>query len=177
MLVKACLKAQIQVIPVAGPSAITMAMSASGLVADQFLFLGFMPKRGSARQTLLKEIAASWRPVLLFESPQRIERLLTELAGLCDANREVVVAREMSKHFEEVRCQTIATWIKQPPEAVGEFTVVVQPADEPDRDKMLKERFAFYREKTSLPIDAILQVLGAEFNTQPKRLRYKLIGK
>src|SRR3989344_5071174 len=85
----------IEAIP--GPSPLTAAISIGGVLANEFLFLGFPPHK-KGRQTALREIATSHRAVVLFESPHRIGKLLTELAARMP-DRTVVILRELTKMF------------------------------------------------------------------------------
>ena len=91
-------EATIEAIP--GPSALTAALSIAGLSSDQFLFLGFLPHK-KGRQTALKDIAHCTFPVVLYESPHRILKLLTELGKFAPKSR-VTIARELTKIHEEV---------------------------------------------------------------------------
>ncbi|MCH7631948.1 MAG: 16S rRNA (cytidine(1402)-2'-O)-methyltransferase [Planctomycetes bacterium] len=115
----------IEVIP--GPSALTAALSISGISADQFVFFGFLPHK-KGRQTLLKEIATIKRTVVVYESPHRILKLLGELSQ-CIGDREVVVARELTKKFEEVQRGTAekikGIFEKDKSTVKGEFVVII----------------------------------------------------
>lgn len=84
-----------------GPSSSLVALSLSGLPSDRFLFLGFPPSTATARQTFLKTWTAVDSTLILFESPRRVNRTLTDLAAI-DPNRMTVIARELTKKFEEV---------------------------------------------------------------------------
>ena len=99
-LIRECLKHEIRIIPIPGVSAITAAMSASGLPSDSFTFHGFLPqKKGRLKKIeLLKNIENT---VILFESPYRLEKTLNQLLEHL-GNRSVVVGRELTKLYEEV---------------------------------------------------------------------------
>jgi len=97
-LVSAAIEANIKIEPIPGPSALTSALSISGLPTDRFLFLGFLPHK-KGRQTLIKEIKDSQYAIVLYESVHRIQKLLTELS---DLDREIVVCRELTKKFETI---------------------------------------------------------------------------
>ena len=84
-----------------GPSSSLVALSLSGLPSDRFLFLGFPPSTATARQTFLKTWTAVDSTLILFESPRRVNRTLTDLAAI-DPSRMTVIARELTKKFEEV---------------------------------------------------------------------------
>jgi len=118
--------ARIDAIP--GASALTAALSIAGLDTTEFTFLGFLPHK-KGRQTTLKKVAASDMPVVLYESPHRILKLLKELETL-SASR-VVIARELTKIHEEVVSGTpseMLTHFDAHPDTVrGEFVVIVLP--------------------------------------------------
>ncbi len=116
----------IEAIP--GPSALTAAISIAGLEATGFTFLGFLPHK-KGRQTALKKMAGSEIPVVLYESPHRILKLLEELAH--HQVSRVVVARELTKMHEEVISgsveETQAHFAAHPDAVRGEFVVIVVP--------------------------------------------------
>src|SRR5260370_4908489 len=96
------------VVTVPGPTAVAAALAVSGLGADRYLFLGFLPRKGTDRKRLLAAVAESEWTVVLFESPNRVADLLQDLAAVCGAERRAAVAREMTKIFEETRDGTLA---------------------------------------------------------------------
>jgi 16S rRNA (cytidine1402-2'-O)-methyltransferase len=127
-LVRAALDAGVGVTVLPGPSAVSTALVASGLIAEQFRFLGFLP-RGSNRLATLWDELRSWPwPSVAFESPQRLPATLRSLAA-ADPDREVVVCRELTKRFEEVARGTAAELAKRFDAAPkGEITLVLGPA-------------------------------------------------
>jgi 16S rRNA (cytidine1402-2'-O)-methyltransferase len=115
------------VVTVPGPTAVAAALAVSGLGADRYVFLGFLPRKGSDRKRLLAAVAESEWTVVLFESPNRVADLLQDLAGVCGPTRRAAVAREMTKIFEETKDGTLAElagYFAEAP-ARGEVTVVV----------------------------------------------------
>lgn len=100
-LVRAVAEAGHDVVPVPGPSAVLAALVASGLPADRFTFLGFLPRKGPARRELLDRVALSPETTVLFESPERIGDLMGALVEVCGSDREAVVGRELTKIHEE----------------------------------------------------------------------------
>jgi 16S rRNA (cytidine1402-2'-O)-methyltransferase len=118
------------VVPVPGPAAVLAALVASGLPADKFVFLGFLPRKGGARTELLRRIATERYTSVCYEAPGRTAALLKDLARECGADRESVVARELTKLHEEVRRGTLADLIayyeEHPPR--GEVTLVIAGA-------------------------------------------------
>lgn len=105
-LVAAARKREVVVVPIPGPSAVTTALSMSGFPADRYTFLGFLPRKGKERRKLLSYVAASQWTVAFFESPNRLADTLLDLADCCGANRQIAVAREITKIFEEFRTGT-----------------------------------------------------------------------
>ncbi len=115
----------VEVIP--GVSAVTTALAASGLSADAFQFLGFLPRRGKVRRAQLSEVAASPATLVIFEAPHRVPDTLADLlAALGD--RPLAVCRELTKFHEEVFRGTISQAIGHFQEPRGEFTLVVAGA-------------------------------------------------
>jgi 16S rRNA (cytidine1402-2'-O)-methyltransferase len=127
-LVRAALDAGVEVTVLPGPSAVETALVASGLAAEQYRFLGFLP-RGEARLAALWEELREWQsPAVAFESPQRLPATLKSLAS-ADPGRCVAVCRELTKRFEEVVRGTaveLAARFDSPPK--GEITLVLGPA-------------------------------------------------
>src|SRR5665213_812953 len=106
-LVAAALDADVRVIPIPGASALLSALVASGISADQFTFLGFLPRKGGERESMLRVVARSPFTVVLYESPQRVSATLADLIDAGCGDRTMALARELTKRFEEVRRGTI----------------------------------------------------------------------
>lgn len=138
-LVAAARASGITVVPIPGPSAVATALSAAGLKGDRYLFLGFIPRKGSERARLIARAAAEEWSVVFFEAPPRLADLLEDLAGAVGDGRRAVVARELTKLHEEFRAGTLAElagyYSEHPPR--GEITIVLEgtgaPAEPPDR--------------------------------------------
>ncbi|MCH7760209.1 16S rRNA (cytidine(1402)-2'-O)-methyltransferase [candidate division TA06 bacterium] len=101
-LAKRALDAHIRVIPIPGSTALISALIASGLPTDRFLFEGFLPRKKGKRRKRLEGLAQEERTIVLFESPYRVHQTLQEIRDVL-GDREVAVARELTKRFEEVR--------------------------------------------------------------------------
>ncbi len=126
-LVHSVRQAGFNVVPIPGPSAVSTALSASGLSADRYLFLGFLPRKGRERERLLKQVANSEWTVVLYEAPGRVAELLRDLGEVAGTDREAVVCRELTKLYEEFKPGTVselaAYYEAVPPR--GEITVVI----------------------------------------------------
>jgi 16S rRNA (cytidine1402-2'-O)-methyltransferase len=118
---------EIEVIAIPGPSAVASALSISGLPASDFIFMGFLPHK-KGRETLFKEIAETERTVVFYESPHRILKALESLAKFTP-DRKIVIARELTKVFEQIVAGTpaeISAYFTAHPDKVrGEFVVMV----------------------------------------------------
>lgn len=126
--VKQRLGDEIRIETIPGPSALTAALSISGIPTHEFVFIGFLPHK-KGRQTTFKEIAESEKTVVFYESPHRIEKALASLAEVLPETRKVVVMRELTKIHESVvegNAQEVATYFeKHPGQVRGEFVVLV----------------------------------------------------
>ena len=107
-LVRAAIEAGVRVIPVPGASALLAALVASGLASDRFTFFGFAPRKGRERRELIAEVAALRHTAVLYEAPGRTGETLADIAAAGAGAREAVVARELTKQFEEVRRGTVS---------------------------------------------------------------------
>ena len=130
-LVKACIEAEIQVVPIPGASASLTALSAAGLPTDRFVFEGFLPASGQDRKQRLESLPAEARTLILYESPHRLRVTLRDLGECLGKDRHIVLARELTKLHEEFWRGTIeeaiAYYTQHEPR--GEFTLVVAGAE------------------------------------------------
>ena len=129
-LIRDCIKHDIVIVPIPGVSAITAAMSISGLPSDSFTFVGFLPqKKGRLKKIeLLKNIENT---VILFESPYRLEKTLNQLLEHL-GNRSVVVGRELTKLYEEVIRGNLTDVIKyfSKSKVKGEIVIMIGKDDD-----------------------------------------------
>ena len=127
-LVRLCHAAGIPVVPVPGPSALVATLSVAGVPADRFVFEGFLPQKPGRRRARLEVLRALGRPVVLYESPHRLAATLAVVAEVF-GSAEVVLAREVTKRFEEFRRGTAAELLAHVGAAGirGEVTLVVNP--------------------------------------------------
>jgi 16S rRNA (cytidine1402-2'-O)-methyltransferase len=125
-VVKAALAAGFRVEAVPGPTALVAALTASGLPTDEFHFIGFLPHKSGQRRRQLERLKTFAGTLVLYESPYRVEKLLLELQDLF-AERQVVLARELTKKFEEYLRGTPAELLQvlKQRSLKGEFVVMV----------------------------------------------------
>lgn len=130
-LVNAAIDAGIQVTPIPGASAVTAALAVSGLPTDRFLFAGFPPNKAGARRSMLQTLAAIDATLVFFESGRRLAASLDDMAGAF-GDRPAVVAREMTKIYEEMRrapLPELATLYAAEAAPKGELAILVGPPE------------------------------------------------
>ena len=127
-LVKRTIIAGHEVICIPGPCAAITALVSSGLPSSKFIFEGFLPKKKIEREKILLEISKSEKTTIIYESPHKIIRLLKDLKEYCGGSREIRVARELTKKYEEHIGQTIDELINffKNNEPKGEFTILLK---------------------------------------------------
>ena len=174
-LVAAALEAEIAVVPIPGASSVMAALVASGLPLERFTFFGFLPRKGRERTDILTEIVESHGTVVLFEAPNRVSATLDALVEAGAGERQAVVARELTKRFEEFKRGSVAklasVYGKADPK--GEVVLVIAGAEErvvSERDlngaaKKLRESGKSPREV----MDYLVSALGA-----PRNAAYKI---
>lgn len=129
-LIKRAIEEDIKIIPIPGASSLLASIVMSGLPMNQFLYLGFLPvKKG--RQTLFKSLATETRTVVIFESPHRLLRTLSDLATHLGVDRPISICREITKIYEEAWRGNIPDGVKYFTEKKpkGEFVLVIGPAN------------------------------------------------
>jgi 16S rRNA (cytidine1402-2'-O)-methyltransferase len=131
-VVRAAIAAGFRVEPVPGPSALVAALTASGLPTEEFHFIGFLPHKSGQRRKKLQSVENAPGTLVLYESPYRIEKLLNEVREVFP-DRSVVLARELTKKFEEFlrgRPDELLEILKNR-SLKGEFVVMLAPQQEP----------------------------------------------
>ncbi|MDN2673351.1 MULTISPECIES: 16S rRNA (cytidine(1402)-2'-O)-methyltransferase [unclassified Janthinobacterium] len=133
-IVDAVRAAGLRVLPLPGPSAAITAISASGLLNDQFYFVGFLPAKAKQRENMLHSLRGVTATMVFYEAPHRILDCATALAAAFEPTRQVVFARELTKLFEEIhRCplSEAEAWIRADAHREkGEFVVLLEGATE-----------------------------------------------
>jgi 16S rRNA (cytidine1402-2'-O)-methyltransferase len=138
-LVSAAIDAGIDVVPIPGASALLAALVGSGLAGDQFTFFGFLPRKGKDRLRVLTEIMRMGHTAIIYEAPTRVGATLSEIAEAGAATRTAVVARELTKKFEEYARGTVAELAQKFSDAPARGEVVILISGAPHED--LSEEF------------------------------------
>jgi len=124
-LIVAAIERGVSVVPVPGASAVITALAVSGLPTDQFLYIGFLPRRKGQRQRVLSSIVEESRTIVAFETPHRLNEALEDIEEIL-GNRRISVCRELTKVHEEIfrgRVKQAREYFVEPR---GEFTLVVE---------------------------------------------------
>ena len=173
--VREAIKSGINVVPVPGPSALTAALSASGLEVDQFIFEGFLPAKKKERRERLRKLQDEKRVIIFYEAPHRLRESLQDLFEIL-GDREVVLGRELTKVYEEfirgrlsqVRAEADRRELR------GEMALIVGGAEKqeyPAEDRLVAE---IQRLKTKgMRVKEIAEVLGEKYSYS-KREIYRL---
>ena len=133
LLVEAVLAARFRVIPIPGASAVVAALSASGLTKPHSLFYGFLPNKSAARRSVLQALVEHPYTLVFYEAPHRILESVADLQAVFGDEREIVLARELTKLFENIHRCTLGeamAWLNSDPNNQrGEFVVLVAGAE------------------------------------------------
>jgi 16S rRNA (cytidine1402-2'-O)-methyltransferase len=118
----------IDIICIPGACAAITALVSSGFPSSNFIFEGFLPKKQSDREIILLEISKNEKTTIIYESPKRLIKLLNELLEFCGGDREIMVARELTKKFEEHVGNNINGVLEffKDKEVIGEITIVIR---------------------------------------------------
>ncbi len=174
LLVEQAHRAGIRVSPLPGPSAAAAAFSACGFAAERFLFAGFLPAAPAARRKALAGLDLPF-PGILYEAPHRIVEALNDLLERFGPGREIVIARELTKKFEEVARLPLAeasAWLSaQPHRTQGEFVLVLAPGAPQDAAAAHADRVLDVLLESLAPSEAAR--LAARITGAPKRELYR----
>ena len=166
ILVRKARRAGIVVVPIPGPSALTAAVSIAGLESGEFVFLGFPPARGGGRRAWLQSLTVCPWPLVMYESPRRAPGLLADMLELW-GDRLAMVARELTKTFEEMAKATLAELRDYPIVAAGrgEYVVIVWPLATPEKSgDDLDGLLRWYRDQGGISLKDACRRLAADLN-------------
>lgn len=131
-LIREAVKEGIKITPIPGPTALILALVASGISMESFVFEGFLGRNKAERKKRLIQLKNERRTIVLYESPHRIRKILPEIREIL-GDRNVAIARELTKKFEEIIrgkvSEVEAVFLKKEPR--GEFTIVIEGKQKP----------------------------------------------
>ena len=174
-LVAAALEAKLPVVPIPGASAVMAAIVGSGMSLERFTFLGFLPRKGRERSEMIADVVASQSTVVMFEAANRVGATLDALAEAGARERPAVVARELTKQFEEFKRGSVAELaaIYRDADPKGEVVLVIAGAEKPlVTESELSDAARKLRASGNSPrdvMDHLVSSLGA-----PRNLAYKI---
>lgn len=158
-VVRAVREAGLTVVPVPGASAVITALMGSGVTSDEnpaFVFAGFPPAKQGARRKWLQGWCAVPAPVVLYESPHRIEATVSDLLTICGPDRHLTIARELTKRFEQIDTLTleeaVAAYAAGSQRQQGEFVLIVHEAPAPTAEGLDPEAVSL--------LDALMEQLS-----------------
>ena len=173
-LVEQAHRAGVRVIPIPGPSAVVTAFSASGFAANGFVFAGFLPASRSARRKALETLDVPW-PLILYEAPHRIAETIEDLGERFGGEREICIARELTKKFEEIVRLPLAQaahWLAaERHRQQGEFVLVIAPGESKTANAIDAEHVLKILLGTMPPSEAAK--LAARISGVPKSVLYR----
>ncbi len=176
-LVRLCHDRGVPVVPVPGASALLAALVVAGLPTDRFVFEGFVPAKGAAREQALERIAAGPATTVVYESPRRISSLLQALARLAGSEREAVLCRELTKKFETVLRGSLGELRRrledEPEQLRGEMVLVLAGAPQAEQgdEELLALAGLLRRELSSSRAARVL----AAWSGRPRRELYEML--
>jgi len=174
-LVRAAREAGIRCIPVPGACAAIAALSVAGLPSDRFVFEGFLPPKTAARRSRLEELAGDPRTLIFYESSHRIVESLADMRDVFGAEREAVLARELTKMFETVigepLSQLAARVASDPDQQRGECVILVAGRGEDADAKVAEGQRVFAILRDELP-PAKAAKLAAAITGAPRKVLY-----
>ena len=178
-LVRAARAAGIRCIPVPGACAAIAALSVAGLPSDRFVFEGFLPPKPAARRSRLQALAGEPRTIIFYESSHRVAESLADMRDIFGADREAVLARELTKVFETVLGAPLAALaarvIDDPDQQRGEHVIVVAGRGEQADARLAEGQRVFAILREALP-PAKAAKLAAAISGAPRKELYE-IGK
>ena len=176
VLVQAVRAAGLRVIPIPGASAVVTALSASGLVDAHFLFYGFLPNKSAARCSVLQGLIAHPYTLVFYEAPHRIVECVVDLCTVLGGDRQIVLAREVTKLFETIhacRLDEASAWLQSDAnQQRGEFVVLVSGAP-PQTGLSIASRQMLTVLLAELPLKQAVQ-LTAQISGESRKELYQL---
>ena len=172
-LIAAAHERGIPVVPIPGPSAVVTALVISGLPTDRFLYVGFLPRKTTARQRLLESVAHEYGTIVALESPHRLLATLNDIL-LILGDRKIAICRELTKIHEEVSRGTISQAIEHFTRPKGEFTLVIEGKRQKDKPQLTEdiERQLHYMYQSGVTAkEAIAKISGGTGLTRKELYR------
>ena len=171
-------EAQMSVIPIPGPSAVITALCAAGLPTDRFSYEGFLPARSSKRVAALQALQEEVRTMVFYESPHRLLESLRDFAAVFADNRQLVVAKELTKQFEQFVSgsvdEVLKYFVEHPDRVRGEFVLMLAGKEKQVEVSAINDRLIQCLLAQGLPVKQISAIV-ADYDGQKKNAIYQRV--
>lgn len=176
-LVRQCREAGVRVIPIPGPCALITALCAAGLPTDKFHFIGFLQPKSLQRQAQLASVPNGVGTIICYDTARRIKATLQDVTTVFGPERELVLAKELTKTFEHLEYGTaeqITAWLEADPQRCqGEMVLMIAPTPKPDGDINENVQTTLRLLLAELPLKKAA-ALTAQIHNEKKNALYKL---
>ena len=167
---------QLKLVCIPGPCAVVTALSASGFPSSKFTFEGFLPRKKLEREKILREISNKLETTILFESPNRLKKLLNELKYHMGGEREIQISREITKKFEEHIRYSIDEVINylEGKEILGEITIVIKGKNKTNQNSEF-DKFELKKELNDLRVAGLSLSQASKYLAKKNNLTKSII--
>ena len=177
-VIKRCIKEEINIIPIPGACAMINAVICSGINTKEFSFLGFLPLNKKLRKEKLEKIKNSKDTIIIYEAPHKLKTTLKDLEGILE-NRQVVLARELTKIHEEFIRGNIKELIEKAEELKGEMIIIIEGKENIEEESNLNkltlgEHYKYYEDK-GLDKKEIIKKIAKDRNVNKNEIYKKFI--
>ncbi|MCI8411421.1 MAG: 16S rRNA (cytidine(1402)-2'-O)-methyltransferase [Bacilli bacterium] len=176
-IIKKCIEEDIRIIPIPGACAMINALISSGISTREFIFLGFLPLNKKSRKEKLKEIEEINKTIILYEAPHKLKNTLLDLKEILN-DREIVLARELTKIHEEFVRENIDILIEKAEEFKGEIVLIIEGNKQVRENKLneltLEEHYKFY-ESQGLNKKDIIKKIAKDRNVNKNEIYQNFI--
>ncbi len=180
-VIKEAIAKNIEIIPIPGACALVNALICSGIDTSEFIFLGFLPLNKKLRKTKLEEIEKSTKTMIIYEAPHKLNSTLEDLKDILE-DRQIVIAREITKIHEEFMRGTVEELINNVDNLKGEFVIIIEGSscqinDENKLSELsLKEHYKYY-ERQGLEKKDIIKKIAKDRNVSKNEIYMKFLEK
>lgn len=178
-LVRLLREQSVSVVPIPGPSAVITALCAAGLPTDRFSYEGFLPARSSKRVLALEALVSESRTMVFYESPHRLMDSLQDFQSVFSTGRSMVVAKELTKQFEQFVSGSIAEvieYFQQNPDRVrGEFVIMLKGQSTQEQEVADYEPLAKTLLAQGLPVKQISEIVAEHYAIKKKVIYQRLL--
>lgn len=173
IIIKKCIKENIKIVPIPGACAMINALIVSGIDTSEFTFLGFLPLNKKNRRNKLEEIKISNKTILLYEAPHKLKNTLNDLEKVLE-DRKIVIAREITKIYEEYIRGTVDEILEIVDQLKGEMIIVIEKSKEEIKENQyenltLEEHFKLYK-KQGLEKKEIIKKIAKDRNVNKNEI-------